>query len=316
MKKTITFKNQVAIVTGAGGGMGRDMALCLAARGAKVVVNDYGGDITGHAGTATKAEAVVAEIRAAGGTAIANADAVGTLEAAQSIVKTAMDAWGRVDVLINNAGVTAFGGLDEIPLDDVARVLGINFWGPYLLMREVWPVMKRQGYGRILNVSSSASLGMGTITPYSASKAGLLGLTTDAAIEGKPLGILVNALLPAGHTRLSGDDLTAPEHAAWFRKYFQTTKIAEGVAFLVSRNMQYGGEIYDVGGGRVAKTGFFSTDGFFDPNITAESVAAHFDQVRDLSQGEFVTSCVDSTLRYAKFCPREGQPVNILPGVK
>src|SRR5689334_14174423 len=175
----IDFSNQVAIVTGAGGGMGRDMALILAERGAKVVVNDYGGDILGHAGASAKAEAVVKEIRDAGGTALANATAVGTPEAAHDIVQCAMDAWGRVDILINNAGVTAFGGLAEIPLEDVARVVGINFWGPYLLMREVWPIMKQQGYGRILNVSSTASLGMGTITPYSASKAGLIGLTTD-----------------------------------------------------------------------------------------------------------------------------------------
>jgi NAD(P)-dependent dehydrogenase (short-subunit alcohol dehydrogenase family) len=313
--KKIDFNGQVAIVTGAGGGMGHDMALTLAARGAKVVVNDYGGDILGHAGSSAKADAVVKEIRAAGGTAIGSGAAVGTPEAAQAIVKTAMDAWGRVDVLINNAGVTAFGGLDEIPTEDVARVLGINFWGPYLLMREVWPIMKRQAYGRILNVSSSATFGMGTITPYSASKAGLIGLSTDAAIEGRPLGILVNALLPAGHTRLSGDELTAPEHAAWFKKYFQTTKIAQAVAYLVSRDMQHAGEVYDVGGGRVAKLGFFSADGYFDPELTPESVAAHFEQARDMRKGEFVSSCVESTLRYAKFNPREGAPVNILPNV-
>src|SRR5437870_1441895 len=141
--KKIDFNNQVAIVTGAGGGMGRDMALILAERGAKVVVNDYGGDIVGHAGNSAKAEAVAQEIRSHGGTAIANASAVGTPEAAQAIVKAAMDAYGRVDILINNAGVTAFGGLAEIPLEDVARVVGINFWGPYTLMREVWPIMKK-----------------------------------------------------------------------------------------------------------------------------------------------------------------------------
>lgn len=314
--KKIDFNGQVAIVTGAGGGMGRDMALTLAARGAKVVVNDYGGDITGHAGSAAKAQAVVDEIRAAGGTAIANGAAVGTPEAAQAIVKAAIDTWGRVDILINNAGVTAFGGLDEIPIEDVARVVGINFWGPYLLMREVWPIMKTRAYGRVLNVSSTASLGMGTITPYSASKAGLIGLTTDAAVEGKPLGILVNALFPAGHTRLSGDDLTAPEHAAWFRRYFQTGKIAQAVTFLVSREMQHAGEVYDVGAGRVAKLGFFSADGYFDPALTPESVAAHFDEARDLSKGEFVSSCVDATLRYAEFCPRPGAATNILPNVK
>jgi NAD(P)-dependent dehydrogenase (short-subunit alcohol dehydrogenase family) len=311
--KKIDFNGQVAIVTGAGGGMGRDMALTLAQRGAKVAVNDYGGDILGHAGAAAKAEAVVKEIKVAGGTAMANASAVGTPEAAHDIVRCAMDAWGRVDILINNAGVTAFGGLAEIPLEDVARVVGINFWGPYLLMREVWPIMKQQGYGRILNVSSTASLGMGTITPYSASKAGLIGLTTDTAIEGKPLGILVNALFPAGHTRLSGDDLTAPEHAAWFRQYFQTSKIAQAVAYLVSREMQHAGEIYEVGAGRVAKLGFFSADGYFDPELTPESVAAHFEEARDMTKGEFVASCVDATLRFAEFCPRPGSATNILP---
>ena len=312
----IDFTGQVAIVTGAGGGMGRDMALALAARGARVVVNDYGGDIFGHAGGSAKAEAVVEEIQAAGGTAVASGAAVGTEQAAGVIVETAMKTWGRVDVLVNNAGVTAFGALDEIPTEDVRRVIDINFWGPYMLMRAVWPIMKRQAYGRILNVSSSASFGMGTITPYSASKAGVIGLTTDAAIEGEPLGILVNALMPAGHTRLSGDDLTAPEHAAWFREHFQTTKIAEAVAYLVSREMRHAGEVYDVGAGRVARIGFFSGDGYFDPALSAETVAEHFQQARELSTGAFVSSCVEATLRYANFCPRPGGAVNILPGVK
>jgi len=312
----IDFTGQVAIVTGAGGGMGRSMALSLAARGAKVLVNDYGGDVLGHAGSSAKAEAVVAEIEAAGGAAIGSGAAVGTEASAAAIIGQAMEKWGRVDVLINNAGVTAFGPFDEIPTEDVRRVVDINFWGPYMLMRAAWPIMKRQNYGRILNVSSSASFGIGTITPYSASKAGLIGLTTDAAIEGRPLGILVNALLPAGYTRLSGDDLTAPEHASWFKQYFQTEKIAEATAFLVSREMQHAGEIYDAGAGRVAQLGFFSADGFFDPRISAESVAQNFDTVRNLKKGEFVDSCVNSTLRFAIFCPRPGGAKHILPNVK
>lgn len=302
--KRIEFSNQCVIVTGAGGGIGREIARMLATRGAQVVVNDYGGDLHGNAGISQRAEAVVGEIELDGGRAIASAVPVGSAEAAEAIASAALAAFGRIDAVVNNAGVTDFGASCDIDMEKLERVMRINYWGAFNLMRAAWPAMRQQQYGRILNVMSSAILGIGHLVAYSASKSALIGLSAEAAIEGKADNILVNGLFPAGYSRMvEGSD--AP-HRDWMKTHFQPEKVAAAVTHLISRQMRTSGEIYTAGAGRVARVAFAVNDGFFDQAITPEKVAEHFDQVRDMSQASIGTSCWDLDSRYLKWAPWTG----------
>ena len=300
----IDFDGQVAIVTGAGRGMGREMALLLARRGARVLVNDYGGDPEGHAGTSAQAEAVVAEIAAAGGQAVANADTVGTAAAADAIVQAALQAFGRIDILINNAGGSTIGAIDELADEAIERVMRTNYWGAYLLLRRVWPHLRQQGYGRIVNVCSSAVLGIGTIAPYSSAKAAMVGLTAEAAIEGREHGIHVNAIFPAGYTRLAAK--SQEDARVWMETHFAPALVAQAVAYFSSREMAHSGDIYGVGGGRVSRIAFFNNDGFFDRQLTPELVGEHIDRIRDLSGAEHVASSTEENLRYTRWLPWTG----------
>jgi NAD(P)-dependent dehydrogenase (short-subunit alcohol dehydrogenase family) len=300
----IDFKGQVAIVTGAGRGMGRAIALLLAERGARVVVNDYGGDPTGIPGTSEPAESVVAEIHAKGGEAIANTATVGTGQDADAIVGAALDAFGRVDILVNNAGGSTIAPIDELADAEIERVMRTNYWGAYLLIRRVWPHMRRQRYGRILNMASSATLGIGTVAPYSSAKAAMVGLTCEAAIEGKPDGIQVNAVFPTGYTRLAAK--SQADARVWMEKWFAPELVAQAIAYFVSREMPYSGEVYGVGGGRVSRIATFNNDGYFDRQLTPEVLAAHIEQVRDLSQAVHVGSSMEENMRYTRWLPWTG----------
>ena len=267
----IRFDGQTAIVTGAARGHGRAYAEALAARGAAVVVNDYGGDPFGSGPAGGPAEEAAAAIRAAGGLAVADGHAVGEADAARAIVQAALDAFGRIDILINNAGISAPGPL-ESPTDEQAeRVVRTNLLGPYHLTRAVWPIMTAQGYGRILNVSSNACLGMGRSAPYAMSKAGLLGLTVDNAREGEAAGIKVNAVMPTAYSRMID---AAPDKAfvAWMRDNMPAEKVVAAVLYLVSGECEITGQILSVGGGRVARIAYMAAAGIFDPEITPESV--------------------------------------------
>jgi len=300
----IDFENQVALITGAGRGMGREMALLLASRGAKVLVNDYGGDPEGHPGNPEVAHSVVAEINRAGGTAIADVSTVGDSAGADRIVANALEAFGRLDILINNAGGSTIAGIAELADDDIERVMRTNYWGPYLLIRRAWPIMQSQGYGRILNVSSSATLGIGTIAPYASAKAALLGLTAEAAIEGREHGILVNAIFPSGYTRLAAK--SQEDARKWMEVSFPPELVAQAVTFLVSRALTVSGEIFSVGGGRVSRIAFVNNDGYFNRQLTPELVAEHFDEIRDLHQAVPISSSRQENERYMRWLPWTG----------
>ena len=301
----IRLDGKVAIVTGAGRGMGRTHALLLAERGARVLVNDYGGEPTTiQAGTISTAQAVVDEIRAAGGVAEADGTMVGTGAAAGAIVDHALDAFGRVDILVNNCGGALIGPPDAFSDEEIEGVLRANFIGPYMLLRRVWPHMKAQNWGRIVNVLSSAMLGGGSLAPYASGKAGLFGLTNDAAIDGKPHNILVNGILPTGASRLT--EGTHEDIALWYREWFQPEKVSAFVAYLCSDEVSFTGEAFNVGGGRVAKLGIYDGDGYFDREITPESVAAGIDQARDLSRPVPIPTLWAQTERYFPVLPWTG----------
>ena len=204
--ENLDFTGQVAIVTGAGGGLGRQHALALAARGAKVVVNDLGGSRDGVGGSETAAQAVVAEIRAAGGQAIANAASVTDFHAVQALVKEVVDLWGRVDVVVNNAGILRDKSFAKMEMDDFRLVLEVHLMGAVHLCKAVWPHMVAQKYGRLLMTSSSSGLfGNFGQTNYGAAKMALVGLMQTLAIEGAKHNIRVNSLAPTAATRMTQD---------------------------------------------------------------------------------------------------------------
>jgi len=297
----IDFAGQAAIVTGAGSGIGRATALLLAARGAKVLVNDCGRDEQGI----PVGDAVVREIAAAGGEALSNLAPVGTHQTARAIAAAALAAFGRIDILVNNAGIAHPGAFGAISDDELDRVMSINLTGPFALMRAVWPTMRSQGYGRIVNLSSSAAFGSGISGPYAVSKAGLIGLTKDGGIAGKACGILVNAVMPQAYTPLL-DNHPDPAFRDWMRDRFPPEQVATVIAFLASRDMRANGEIYAAGGGRVARIAFAEAEGHFDPALTPEEVGDRLDPISDLSRAKPVVSQADHEALQDKFFP--GRP--------
>ncbi|WP_213958308.1 MULTISPECIES: SDR family oxidoreductase [unclassified Variovorax] len=207
---SIEFKGRVAIVTGAGGGLGRQHALALAARGAKVVVNDLGGARDGSGGSVSAAQAVVDEIRAAGGEAIANGASVTDFEAVQAMVQQAVDAWGRVDILINNAGILRDKSFAKMELADFKLVMDVHLMGAVNCTKAVWALMNEQKYGRIVMTTSSSGLyGNFGQSNYGAAKMALVGLMQTLSIEGAKNNIRVNCLAPTAATRMTEDLMPA-----------------------------------------------------------------------------------------------------------
>ena len=277
------FDGRTAIVTGAGGNpsLGRAHALLLAARGAQVVVNDIGRDpeTPGYSGSAS-AEAVVQEIRAAGGKAVADNHSVASEEGAAAIVQTALDAFGGVDILVNNAGISIAAPFDEMTSRDFRRHIDINLMGPVWTCRAVWPHMRSKGYGRIINTTSGALAGVTWLAAYGASKGGLLSLTRSLAAEAAGLGIKVNAVNPGAFTRMvaAQQEDTSPMYRLAQEK-MPPELVSPVVAFLAHENCPVSGECIDALGGEVRKTYIAQTAGFADPGLTIETVARRWDEV-------------------------------------
>ncbi|SCK50534.1 NAD(P)-dependent dehydrogenase, short-chain alcohol dehydrogenase family [Variovorax sp. HW608] len=202
----LDFKGRVAIVTGAGNGLGRQHALALAARGARVLVNDLGGARDGSGGSVTAAQAVVDEIRAAGGEAIANGASVTDFDAVQAMVRQAVDAWGRVDILVNNAGILRDKSFAKMDLADFRLVMDVHLMGAVHCTKAVWPIMNEQKYGRIVMTTSSSGLyGNFGQSNYGAAKLALVGLMQTLSLEGAKNDIRVNCLAPTAATRMTED---------------------------------------------------------------------------------------------------------------
>ncbi|WP_284334528.1 SDR family oxidoreductase [Comamonas sp. NoAH] len=202
--QALTFEGQVAIVTGAGGGLGREHALALARRGAKVLVNDLGGAVDGSGGSVSAAQTVVDEIKALGGEAIANSASVTDLAAVQAMVQQAIDAWGRVDILVNNAGILRDKSFAKMDMDDFRLVVEVHLMGAANCCKAVWPHMQAQNYGRIVMTTSSSGLyGNFGQSNYGAAKMAQVGLMQTLSIEGAKYNIHVNALAPTAATRMT-----------------------------------------------------------------------------------------------------------------
>jgi NAD(P)-dependent dehydrogenase (short-subunit alcohol dehydrogenase family) len=276
MTSGINYEGRVAIVTGAGNGLGREHALLLASRGAKVVVNDLGGAVDGSGASSGPAERVAAEIRDAGGKAVANSSSVATPEGGQQIISTALDAFGRVDIVINNAGILRDGTFAKLDPKAWDAVLDVHLRGAMCVTRAAWNHMKDQSYGRIINTSSNAGIfGNFGQANYGAAKAGLIGLTRVLAQEGKKYGILANVVAPIARTRMTEELLGR------LASKLDPSLVSPVVAYLASESCRESGEIYSVGGGRVSRLFIAATRGIFEPNLTVDDVADRLGEIRD-----------------------------------
>ncbi len=273
---TIRFDGQVAIVTGAGGGLGREHALALAARGAKVVVNDLGAARDGSGGSATAAEAVVAEIEAAGGEAMANAASVTDSAAVEAMVAEVMARWGRIDILVNNAGILRDKSFAKMELADFQLVMDVHLMGAVHCTKAVWEIMRTQNYGRIVMTTSSSGLfGNFGQANYGAAKMALVGLMQTLAIEGAKNDIRVNALAPTAHTRMTEDLQGLPLEA------LGPELVTPGLIYLVSRDAPTRA-ILAAGAGGFERAYVTLTQGDFAIGPDAsEQVAARFDAISD-----------------------------------
>lgn len=272
----IGFDGKVAIVTGAGGGLGRQHALLLAARGARVVVNDLGGSVSGEGADRSPAEAVAQEIRDAGGEAVSDANSVSTPEGGEAIVSSALDAFGRVDIVINNAGILRDKSFHNLTPDLLAPVLAVHLEGAFYVTKPAWLKMREQGYGRIINTTSqSGVLGNFGQANYGAAKMGLVGLTRVLAIEGAKHNIKVNAIAPLARTRMTEELLGAAADK------LDPELVSPVVAWLASEECSVSGEVFTVGAGRVARFFVGMTQGYFKRDLTVEDVRDHLDQIRD-----------------------------------
>jgi NAD(P)-dependent dehydrogenase (short-subunit alcohol dehydrogenase family) len=270
------FDGKVAIVTGAGGGLGREHALLLASRGAQVVVNDLGGGLDGQGSDRSPAEAVAAEIEGQGGVAVAECSSVATPEGGAAIVQAALDAFGRVDVVVNNAGILRDKAFHNQLPELVDAVIDVHLKGAFNVTRPAWVHMREQGYGRVVNTSSNSGiLGNFGQANYGAAKMGLVGLTRVLAAEGAKYGIKVNAIAPLARTRMT-ESLMGE-----LGPLLDPALVAPVVAWLAHEDCPVSGEVYSVGGGRVARFFIGMTKGWFDRDLTPEAVRDHFDEVRD-----------------------------------
>lgn len=284
---SLRFDGKVAIVTGAGNGLGKEYAKILAARGAKVLVNDLGGSTTGSGSSSSAADTTVAEIREAGGEGAANYDSVTDGE---KIVQAAIDLWGRVDILVNNAGILRDVSFRKMTQKDWDLVYQVHILGVYKMTRAAWPHMEKQQYGRIVNVTSTSGLygNFGQVN-YSAMKRAAVGFTLALALEGAKRGINVNAIAPVAASRMTqtimGKDML---------QKLPPTTVASFVAFLCHESCDSTAGVYELGGQWISKIRLQRSRGVqFQPGFGPEDVAAKFKDICDFSEGaEFPDSAM------------------------
>lgn len=300
----ITFDEQVAIVTGAGQGLGRSHALALAARGARVVVNDLGGSRDGTGSSSTAADAVVEEIQTAGGEAVASAADVTDPVAVAAMVDDVMDRWGRVDILVNNAGILRDKSFANMDMEDFALVLAVHLTGTAACTKAVWGPMRDAGYGRIVVTSSSSGLyGNFGQANYGAAKLAVVGLMNTLVIEGAKYDIRINALAPVAHTRMTDELL--PEEA---KVLLKPEEVTPGVLFLVSKDAP-SGMILAAGAGGFAAAKIYETDGIWLPEElrTPEEIASRLDDILDTEEQQEFSAGGEQTMKFLGKAMAAGQ---------
>ena len=295
---TINFDNRVAIVTGAGGGLGRSHALQLAERGAKVVVNDLGGNVDGTGGSSEAADKVVEEIKTAGGEAISNGSSVTDKSGVSKLVEDTMSAFGRIDILINNAGVLRDKSFAKVTLDDFEFVVDVHLMGSVYCTKAVWPIMVEQNYGRIVMTSSSSGIfGNFGQSNYGAAKMGVVGLMNTLKIEGKKYNIKVNSLVPVAATRMT-ENLGMPD--AVFESLKPET-VSPAVIFMSSEDAPDGAMI-SAGAGVFAKAEIVHSEGIAlkGDDLNADMLADKWSEVSDMQNGKALLSGAEHTAHIFK----------------
>ncbi len=291
----LRFDGQVAVITGAGGGLGRHYALLLASRGARILVNDIGGWVTGDGMNSEVANAAAEEIREQGGEAVADTHSVTSPEGGEAIIDTALRTWGRVDILINNAGIVGDAPFEDMTADRLEPLIVVHLKGAFYVTRPAWTVMRERRYGRILNTCSAAGiLGAERMSNYGAAKTGLIGFTRVLAAEGAEHNIKVNAIAPIAYTRMmtqsidgagQQDDAAAQavldDLVSRYLKKLDPAQVAPVVAFLTHQHCPVSGEIYTAGAGHVARFFIGMTKGIYSPALTIEDVRDHLEEIRD-----------------------------------
>ena len=272
-------RDRVIVITGAGNGLGREYALTLAASGAKVVVNDLGGSRDGTGAGSAAADAVVAEITAAGGTAVANYDSVATPEGGAAIVQTALDAFGRIDGVIANAGILRDRAFHNMTVEDFDAVIQVHLYGAFHTIHAAWPHLREQQHGRIVVATSTSGIfGNFGQANYGAAKSGMIGLINTLAIEGRKAGVLANAVAPMAATRMT-EDIAPPEVLA----ALDPKHVAPIVGHLCSDELGETGSVFVVGGGRVYRVAQFQTKGVTFAEVPSiEEVGRRWNEIADL----------------------------------
>ena len=293
-----SIQGRVAIVTGAGGGLGREYALLLARYGAHVVVNDYGGTLDGKRGTSARAQEVVDEIKAAGGEAMADSHDVSIQSEVHELVSNTIAAYGSVHILVNNAGTAgSMSSHDAVNEASFRRTWEIAALGSILLISAVYPTMEKQGYGRIVNTSSDSIFGMaaGGDGGYVSSKGAVYGLTRELGRLSPKHGVKINGVLPSAASRMSD---MSPVIKRITREYFKTHLVADFVVLLASEECPVSGELFSVGGGRAARTTLATVPGHCG-ETTPEGFLENFDRVMGTAEELYVPSDTLDQVRFA-----------------
>ncbi|MDD5748168.1 MAG: SDR family oxidoreductase [Actinomycetota bacterium] len=281
MAEEIRFDGRVAVVTGAGGGLGRAHSLLLASRGAKVVINDLGGTFDGTGADKTPAEKVCDEIRAQGGEAVPNYSSVATWEGAQEIIKTAVDNFGKIDILINNAGILRDKSMLKMEIEDWDKVMKVHLYGTFYCTKAAFPIMRENSYGRIVSTASAAGIyGNFGQTNYGAAKMGIAGLTNTVKLEGAKYNIKANTIVPIAGTRLTAT-VMPPQVVEKLKPEY----VSPVVAYLCSEQCELTGAICTAGAGYFSRAAIVEGPGVFfdDPdNVTPDDIVAKLSEITSL----------------------------------
>jgi NAD(P)-dependent dehydrogenase (short-subunit alcohol dehydrogenase family) len=295
----LRFDGRVVIVTGGGRGIGRCHALLLASKGARVVVADAGGGIDGRGSSRAPADEVVQAIKANGGDAIATYASVADKAGAASIVDSAIDRFGRLDAIINNAGIHDPGSFEALSVEQFHTMLDVHFFGTLFVTRAAWPHFLSAGYGRVVNTASEAMLGgIPELTSYGAAKGAVFGLTRNLATEGEQYGVRVNALAPRAHTRMSESHSEAlasmlslsDEAMEQIKGSMPPELCAPAAAFLAHESCPLNGEVLQIGMGSVARIAVVRAHGIVKDPLTAEDIADNLDSILDLTDADVIGS--------------------------